>query len=50
MDKSQMLETSFQVRSLPMVFIILPKQKKVFSFLGNVNDSRKRMLEIIASE
>lgn len=50
LDRSQLLQTSFHVRQLPMVFIMLPKQKKIYSYLGNVNDNREPMLEIIASE
>jgi len=49
-DRSQMLQTSFHVRALPMVYIFLPKQKKIFSYLGNINDNRQKMLEIIKSE
>lgn len=49
-DRQQLLQTAFHARAFPMVYIILPKQKKIFSYLGNINDSRQRMLEIIKSE
>ncbi len=49
-DQQQLLQTAFHARALPMVYIVLPKQKKIFSYLGNINDSRQRMLEIIGSE
>jgi hypothetical protein len=49
-DQQQFLQTSFSVRATPEVFIYLPKQKKVFSFLGDVRDRLKRMNEIIDSE
>jgi hypothetical protein len=49
-DRQQLLQTAFHARALPMVYILLPKQKKIYSYLGNINDSRQRMLEIISSE
>ena len=50
LDKSDLLKTSFRVKSYPRVFIILPKQKKLWSYWGDVNKSREKMLEIISSE
>lgn len=50
LDRQQLLQTAFHVRAFPMVYIILPKQKKIFSYLGDINDNRQKMLEIIKSE
>lgn len=49
-DRQQMLKTAFRVKSMPMVFIILPKQKKIYAYYGNIAENRQEMLEIIASE
>lgn len=49
-DRQQLLQTSFKVKGVPMIFIYLPKQKKIYSFLGDVNKKREQMLDIIASE
>lgn len=49
-DKSELIQTSFHVKSVPWSFIILPKQKKIFSYWGDASKARQRMLEIIKSE
>ncbi len=49
-DRQQLLETAFHARTTPMIYILLPKQKKIYSYLGNIDDNRERMLEIISSE
>lgn len=49
-DRQNLLQTAFHARAFPMVYIMLPKQKKIYSFLGNINDNRQRMIEIISSE
>ncbi len=49
-DRQQLLQTAFHARAFPMVYILLPKQKKIYSYLGNINDSREKMLELISSE
>lgn len=48
-DKDQFLQTNFRVRSVPMAFLYLPKQKKIFSYLGDVNKNRKKMDEILST-
>lgn len=50
MDKSQMLKSSFGVKSTPYATLILPKQKKMYSYLGNLKDGRSKMIELIQSE
>ena len=50
LDKTEMLKTSFHVRNVPMTFIILPKQKKIFSYWGDISQSRDQMLDIIETE
>lgn len=49
-DQDELLQTAFHVRGVPTTFIVLPKQKKVYSFLGDISKENKRMLEIIQSE
>lgn len=49
-DRTEILKTSFHVKSLPMAYIILPKQKKIYSYWGDVADSKEQILGIIDSE
>ena len=50
MDQSDILQTSFRVKYIPETFMVLPKQKKIYSFYGNLEDVRKKMGELVASE
>jgi hypothetical protein len=50
LDRSEMLKTSFRVRGYPTVFLLLPKQKLIYSYVGDINDNRERMNELIQSE
>ena len=49
-DQSQMLQSSFGVKGVPYSTLILPKQKKMYSFLGNLKDGRSKMIELIQTE
>lgn len=49
-DRQQLLQTSFHVKAPPEYFIILPKQKKIYSYFGNIDRGHERMLELIRSE
>ena len=46
-DKTDLLKTSFRVRGLPSSFIILPKEKKIYSHIGLLKRSQRQMLKIL---
>lgn len=49
-DKDEILQISFKVKAVPYIFLYLPKQKKIYSYLGDPSRSKSRMNEIIDSE
>ncbi len=49
-DQNELLQTSFKVKSVPETFIILPKQKRIWNYYGNLERGEKEMLKIISSE
>ncbi len=46
-DQTDLLKTSFRVREVPSSFIILPKEKKVFSHVGLMRRSKRQMLRLL---
>ena len=52
MDRSEILQTTFLAKTVPCIFLILPKQKKIYSlsFPGRLMKGQKKMLELIHSE
>ncbi len=49
-DQNDFLQTSFKVKSVPDTFIVLPKQKKIWTYYGDLEKSEKQMLQILATE
>jgi len=47
MDRTDLLKTSFRVREVPSSFIILPKEKKIFSHVGILRRSKQQMLKLL---
>lgn len=47
MDRTDLLKTSFRVRGIPSSFIILPKEKKIFSHVGILQRSKYQMLRLL---
>ncbi len=46
-DETELLQTSFRVRGGAMVFLILPKDKALYSYWGEIEDNYERLSEII---
>ena len=49
-DRSEMLKSTFGVKGVPRSTLILPKQKKMYSYIGNIKHNKKRLVELIKSE
>lgn len=48
-DSSQMVQTSFGIKAVPQTYLLLPKQKKIYSYLGDLTKGRDEMLKLLSS-
>ncbi len=48
-DDTELLQTSFRVRGGPVVYLILPKEKALYSYFGKIEDNHEKLREIINS-
>lgn len=46
-DETEILQTSFKVRGGAMVFLILPKEKAIYSYFGKIADNNEKLEKII---
>ncbi|MCJ8277342.1 MAG: thioredoxin fold domain-containing protein, partial [Bdellovibrionales bacterium] len=49
-DREEMLKSSFGVKGTPKSVLILPKQKFMFSYLGNIKHNKKDLIQLIKTE
>jgi hypothetical protein len=50
MDRMDLLSTSFRVRTTPSSYIILPKQKAIYSHVGSLKRSQRQMLRLLEQD
>ena len=49
-DRNEMLKSTFSVKGVPKATLILPKQKKMYTYLGDIRDNKKELVKLIKTE